>query len=369
MGTCALSPLPPPPRSLDECAGIATCAGARGGPSKLKVNQDTGVIVWPLGDSDVLTAGMFDGHGASGEIVSRYAALSLARKLDEHAAALAFDQPGSVPELLKRCFADTDEALESLDHYHGSGSTATVALVVSTVLWVACVGDSRCIRVTERSGGDGWAAIPISVDHKPELAEETVRIESSGGLVVTNSDGVGRVLSPKDSRGLMVSRAMGDGHLKKYGVSAEPDVFQHTLRRDDAAVIIASDGVWDLMSDERVVAIAYQHRHSAARAAGAIVAEAKAQWDADQSQTMDRMLKFYRDDITAIVLVLPSPAARPPARLQLVGSAAGPGAGEVGAQSDHGAAVAADCEKLAVLQASVVDALGLRVGECDLVGV
>merc|ERR1712039_946310 len=116
--------------------------------------------------------------------------------------------------------------------------------------------------------------------------------------------------------GLMVSRALGDGYLKSYGVNAEPDVFQHKLEAEDRCAIVASDGVWEMLSDEQVAQIAYEHRESAASAATAIVAEARAKWDNEASLTLDRLLKFYRDDITATVLMLPSIGMA--ARLQLM---------------------------------------------------
>jgi serine/threonine protein phosphatase PrpC len=48
---------------------------------------------------------------------------------------------------------------------------------------------------------------------------------------------------------LAVTRAFGDHSLKKAGVSAIPHVLKYTLKPFDKFLIIASDGVWDSLSD------------------------------------------------------------------------------------------------------------------------
>ena len=47
-GAAAVDP-PLPPRAWEDALGVASCHGARGAPDKVKVNQDCGMIVWPLG--------------------------------------------------------------------------------------------------------------------------------------------------------------------------------------------------------------------------------------------------------------------------------------------------------------------------------
>ncbi|GFT10982.1 probable protein phosphatase CG10417, partial [Nephila pilipes] len=58
-----------------------------------------------------------------------------------------------------------------------SGSTATVAVVSGSRIYVANVGDSRC--VLSRNG----QAIDMSVDHKPDDPGEFFRIVNAGGSV------------------------------------------------------------------------------------------------------------------------------------------------------------------------------------------
>jgi serine/threonine protein phosphatase PrpC len=50
---------------------------------------------------------------------------------------------------------------------------------------------------------------------------------------------------------LAVSRAIGDVNLKPY-VTCDPEITTHTLTPDDQYLILASDGLWDVMSNEEV---------------------------------------------------------------------------------------------------------------------
>ena len=47
--------------------------------------------------------------------------------------------------------------------------------------------------------------------------------------------------------GLAMSRSLGDGALKGVGVIAAPEVWHHTISDDDLFVLIASDGIWQLV--------------------------------------------------------------------------------------------------------------------------
>ena len=120
----------------------------------------------------------------------------------------------------------------------GSGSTAIVVLVQNSTLYVANVGDSRC--VLSRNG----EAIEMSLDHKPEDIKEKSRIEKAGGEVTID----GRV-----NGGLNLSRAIGDHDYKKNDklpqeeqmVIALPDILTHEIDLNkDQFFFLACDGIW-----------------------------------------------------------------------------------------------------------------------------
>ncbi len=141
-------------------------------------------------------------------------------------------------------------------------------------------------------------AVPLSKDHKPDAAFERDRIARAGGyveptLVGSSFQGPHRVwLRRQVDGGLAISRSLGDTALEPAGVVPQPDVIKQTVTPQDRFVVMASDGVWDQLSNDQVVAIASMHddpRH----ASSAIVKEARRRWERDGS---------YVDDITAMVI-------------------------------------------------------------------
>ncbi|KAJ8536720.1 hypothetical protein K7X08_035121 [Anisodus acutangulus] len=116
------------------------------------------------------------------------------------------------------------------------GSTAVVAVLTAETIIVANCGDSRA--VLSRNG----SAIPLSYDHKPDKREERARIEERGGRVVF-ADGA-RVEGI-----LAMSRAIGDTYLKPY-ITSEPEMTFTKREAEDECLILASDGLWDVISSE-----------------------------------------------------------------------------------------------------------------------
>eukprot|EP01024_Parvocaulis_polyphysoides_P058682 TRINITY_DN6321_c0_g2_i2.p1 TRINITY_DN6321_c0_g2~~TRINITY_DN6321_c0_g2_i2.p1 ORF type:complete len:293 (-),score=40.68 TRINITY_DN6321_c0_g2_i2:1178-2056(-) len=119
------------------------------------------------------------------------------------------------------------------------GCTAVTVVVVQNRMYVANVGDSKCVLCRDGKGE------LLTVDHKPNLQNERERIESAGGVVIwAGTWRVGGVLA--------VSRAFGDKPLKKF-VVAEPDVRTVTLSNKDEFIILASDGVWDVLAPSSAI--------------------------------------------------------------------------------------------------------------------
>lgn len=91
----------------------------------------------------------------------------------------------------------------------------------------------------------------LTSDHKPNRPDEKKRVQDLGGSVVFW--GVWRVEGI-----LAVSRAIGDRMLKPF-VIAEPEVKEHKRTSSDWFLIVASDGVWDTITNEDAAAIAMKH--------------------------------------------------------------------------------------------------------------
>lgn len=126
-----------------------------------------------------------------------------------------------------------------------AGCTAVCALVAGNQLVVANAGDSRC--VLSRAG----KAVALTEDHKPTNDEEFSRIMKAGGFVAD-----GRV-----NGSLNLSRALGDLEYKQVSslppeeqmVTANPEIRSLRLTDDDEFLILACDGIWDVLTNEDAV--------------------------------------------------------------------------------------------------------------------
>ncbi|WOL11788.1 putative protein phosphatase 2C 47 [Canna indica] len=228
--------------------------------------------------------GVFDGHG--GPDAAAYVKRHAMRFLFEDAEFPQAFEPNkdflkSVENSVKRAFLHADLALaEDCTINNSSGTTALAALVFGRFLVVANAGDCRAVLC--RKG----EAVEMSQDHRPIYAAERQRVEASGGYI---DDGyLNGVLS--------VTRALGDWDIKTPHNSpspliSEPEFRQAMLTEDDEFLIIACDGIWDVMSSQHAVSIVRRglRRHdNPEQCARELVLEAK-------------RLKTF-DNLTAIVI-------------------------------------------------------------------
>ncbi|KAF2304302.1 hypothetical protein GH714_029617 [Hevea brasiliensis] len=122
------------------------------------------------------------------------------------------------------------------------GSTAVVAIICSSHIIVANCGDSRAVLYR------GKEPMALSVDHKPNREDEYARIEAAGGKVIQwNGHRVFGVLA--------MSRSIGDRYLKPW-IIPEPEVMFVPRAKDDECLILASDGLWNVMSNEEACDLA-----------------------------------------------------------------------------------------------------------------
>jgi serine/threonine protein phosphatase PrpC len=118
---------------------------------------------------------------------------------------------------------------------HLSGSTLSVVMIDGDFLFCANVGDSRAIilkqqRNNVKSSAFKGEALQLTVDHKPTLLAEKLRIESKKGVIKSSNvdeyggeSGIKRVWKKKsDQPGLAMSRSIGDVLAHSIGVIAEP---------------------------------------------------------------------------------------------------------------------------------------------------
>ncbi|KAL1211422.1 putative protein phosphatase 2C 33 [Cardamine amara subsp. amara] len=300
-----------------EVACIFTQQGKKG------PNQDA-MVVWENFGSrtDTIFCGVFDGHGPYGHMVAKRVRDNLPLKLSayweakvpvegvlkgittvnnatnnnnsEDAAAAsvsAEEEPRTSDDLgeenteeshselfqtLKEAFLKAFKVMDRELKFHGSvdcfcsGTTAVTLIKQGQYLVVGNVGDSRAVMGT-RNSENALVAVQLTVDLKPNLPAEAERIRKCRGRVFALRDEpeVCRVWLPNcDSPGLAMARAFGDFCLKDFGLISVPDVSFRRLTEKDEFVVLATDGIWDVLSNEDVVAIVVSapSRSSAARA-------------------------------------------------------------------------------------------------------
>jgi len=144
-------------------------------------------------------------------------------------------------------FEEVDGDLKTFEY---EGATGTVVLLWRLpgsgrlVLQAANVGDSTAFLVR------GGEALALTEDHKPTLASERRRIQ---GMGIHLEEGQSRL------NGLAVSRAFGDAFAKEMqcGMVVTPFVSPlYTLTEADTHVLVASDGLWDVVSGSRAADLA-----------------------------------------------------------------------------------------------------------------
>jgi len=214
-----------------------------------------------------------------------------------------------VMESVSRAFLDLDDEAKKVlgDSLHLSGATATVALHKGGTLMVAGLGDTRSIL------GGPTASSEIQVmttKQNPADPIEKARIYKMGGEVKVFPDepsieetGQGRVFKAGDwSPGLAVARAFGDFACKEVGVIASPDVCTATTAGTQQVLIIASDGVWDVLDDNTAMqlCLTYAARQDSAAAAKTLVDASREIWE-----SMVLGSNYAIDDISAVVVFLP----------------------------------------------------------------
>jgi protein phosphatase 1L len=205
--------------------------------------------------------GVFDGHG--GSRAAEFVKQNLFDNLLKHPKFLS-DTKTAIVETYKQ--TDQEYLKAENSQHRDAGSTASTAVLVGDRLLVANVGDSRAVI------SRGGTAVALSNDHKPNRTDERQRIEDAGGVVMWSGTWrVGGVLA--------VSRAFGDRLLKRY-VVAEPEIQEEFICDDVEFLVLASDGLWDVVSNQDAVTMV-QHIQDAEEAAKRLTEEAFKKGSAD----------------------------------------------------------------------------------------
>jgi len=213
-----------------------------------------------------------------------------------------------------------------------SGTTAISAFVHGrrNRMTVCNVGDSRAVlgKTTESEayiqGRTPLKAYPLSRDQTPYRKDERIRIRKTGARIlsldqleglepINNKDDdpnnneadieLGeeldeggdppRVWSPNgDYPGTAFTRSLGDSMAEALGVYAEPEMLTREFKPEDRMIIIASDGIFEFLTNQSVVDICAKFSDPL-EACKAVVSESYNLWVQYELRT---------DDITIICM-------------------------------------------------------------------
>jgi protein phosphatase len=258
--------------------------------------EDVCLCEWPLQGFQESSIGIFcvfDGHGgvAAAEAASRIMPQKLVEILAGEETWARVLRNGNASDVLRAAFHRTEEAL---DHEY-EGCTATVLLLwpdANTGFYAQCanVGDSHCVI----SMGD--QQVLMTEDHRLTSPSERLRLLQMGRQL---KDGETRIC------GMNIARALGDKFLKEQdrAFSALPhisDVRRLTVE-SKAMVIIASDGLWDVLSPQRGVQLAAEAREGKSLEDGRKSTPQPAQGIAEYLLNKARNLRT-KDNTSVIVL-------------------------------------------------------------------
>lgn len=183
---------------------------------------------------------VYDGHGGA----------NIAQHAGKHLHKYVTRRPeygSDMRKALQRGFLDIDEAMLNDDSLKEqmAGSTAVTVLIKNDRLYCANAGDSRAIACV------GGKLDVLSFDHKPNNTNELERIKKAGGYVEYN----------RVNGYLALSRALGDFSLKRNTnvlpeeqvVTAWPDIEERQVSEDWEFMVIACDGIWDVLPSQSVL--------------------------------------------------------------------------------------------------------------------
>jgi protein phosphatase 1L len=200
----------------------------------LPTQEDAWCVTAPRG---WFLGAVFDGHG--GSVTASCATNVLPKKIEAKIRYLAPAQT------LKESFEETSaEAERQTD----DGAAALAVVMGQGQLHWANAGDCRLLLVTTR----GYQQ--LTNKHRLDNPQELQRISRIGRAVIQPPY---LYVGPN---GLMPTRSLGDRNFKAAGVVATPEVGSRLLDVHDRLLVLATDGLWDVLDNDTVAEITRWHK-------------------------------------------------------------------------------------------------------------
>ena len=257
-----------------KCCSQLTKAGLDGNGQE-KTDQDTPMLYLSVADIEGFNIfGVLDGHGNYGHFVSQFCRDYFMNKMKEYAESIMYiTQSISAEDVylnlkqnnysyIVELFMNIDDELSAQSDIFDcnmSGTTCNLIFQFNNHLVCFNVGDSRSILIEESSDNTNQIIRALSIDHKPDIPEELMRIKENGGMVDQIQDLYGNKLGPnrvfKEGcvyPGLAMSRSLGDFQAKECGVIPTPEIIEYEINLNTKYFVVCSDGVWEFLTNENV---------------------------------------------------------------------------------------------------------------------
>ncbi|CAA7021188.1 unnamed protein product [Microthlaspi erraticum] len=274
--------------------------------------------------------GVYDGHG--GPEASRFIADNIFPNLKKFAS-----EDGEVSEqVIKKAFAETDREFlmavkkqwRTNPQMASVGSCCLAGVVCNGLVYIANAGDSRAVLGRSERGG-GVRAVQLSVEHNANVESARQELWSmhpndpsilvmkhrmwrvKGIIQVTKSIGDAYLKRAEFNREPLLPKFRLEEHFTKPILSADPSVTVTRLKQGDEFMILASDGLWEHLSNQEAVDIVHSSPRQgiARRLLKAALKEAAKKREmrySDLKEIHPGVRRHFHDDITIIVVYLNS---------------------------------------------------------------
>lgn len=273
--------------------------------------------------------GIYDGH--AGPEASRFINDHLFNNIKKFTS----ESEGMSADVIRKSYLATEEEFLSVVESQwlntpklaSVGSCCLVGIICNGVLYVANAGDSRAVLAREEKGVNGVKGVRVSEEHNASYESVRDELHSShpnDPNIVLLKHNVWRV------RGLIqISRSIGDAYLKKPEfnkepllpkfilpdpfnqpiLKAEPSILVQKLTPEDQFLILASDGLWEQLTDQEAVDIVKSSPQNGiartlVKAALHKAAMKREMRYSDLKNVEGGIRRHFHDDITVIVLFL-----------------------------------------------------------------
>ncbi|KRX03231.1 Protein phosphatase 2C (PP2C)-like domain [Pseudocohnilembus persalinus] len=308
-------------------------------------------------DQNCYFLSVLDGHGIDGHKVSSYISKNLPKNYQlelQNTSSKVLQQSSikmenqiknqikiqkqntSIFQKLRSAFLQTNQELKEILKFdtHTSGSTCIAVHIYDNKIYCANTGDSRAILCSIDQFSDNkdkliinqqsiiqdqeqisqqkitinekqWTITQLSTDQTPNNQNEKQRIIEAGGQILQQRSKLGFLTGPervwvkyKDYPGLAMTRSFADFQGEQAGIICDPVINCFKLSQNDKILVLASDGIWDVLSNKDVlqILIPYYQNNDPKNGASHLSKIANKKWIQSDSN--------HTDDITCTVCFL-----------------------------------------------------------------